>query len=68
MKGIRTDAFDKLIRNKFEGKTMSEQTPVSKTIYNYPPKDVEGFDSLAELGPGYALVLESRHRPSVAAA
>ena len=28
---------------------MSEQTPVSKTIYNYPPKDVEGFDSLAEL-------------------
>ena len=28
---------------------MSKPTPVSKTIYNYPPKDVEGFDSLAEL-------------------
>src|SRR5208283_1924691 len=49
MKGIRTDAFDNLIQNRFEGKTMSEQTPVSKTIYNYPPKDVEGFDALAEL-------------------
>jgi starch phosphorylase len=28
---------------------MSEPTPVSKTIHNYPPKDVEGFDSLAQL-------------------
>ena len=28
---------------------MSEPTPVSKTNYNYLPKDVEGFDSLAEL-------------------
>ena len=28
---------------------MSEQTTVSKTTYNEPPKDVEGFDSLAEL-------------------
>ena len=38
MKGIRTDAFSDLIQNKFEGETMSEPTPVSKTIYNYPPK------------------------------
>jgi starch phosphorylase len=28
---------------------MSEQNPVSRTIYNCPPRDVEGFDSLAEL-------------------
>src|SRR6202789_3851166 len=28
---------------------MSEQTPVSKTTYSYLPKDIEGFDSLAEL-------------------
>jgi starch phosphorylase len=28
---------------------MSEQTPDSKTSYSYLPKDIEGFDSLAEL-------------------
>jgi glycogen phosphorylase len=28
---------------------MSEQNPVSKTTYSYLPKDIEGFDSLAEL-------------------
>ena len=28
---------------------MSEQTPLSKTTYSYLPKDIEGFDSLAEL-------------------
>jgi len=28
---------------------VSEQTPVSKTNYSYLPKDIEGFDSLAEL-------------------
>ena len=28
---------------------MSEQAPVSKTFYSYLPKDIEGFDSLAEL-------------------
>jgi starch phosphorylase len=49
VKGIRTDAFDNLVQNKFERETMSEQTTVSKTTYNEPPKDVEGFDSLAEL-------------------
>ena len=28
---------------------MSKQTPVSTPIYSYLPKDIEGFDSLAEL-------------------
>jgi starch phosphorylase len=28
---------------------MSEQTPVSKITHNYLPKDIKGFDSLAEL-------------------
>ena len=49
MKGILTDAFEDSVQNKFEGETMSKQTPVSHPIYNLLPTEVEGFDSLAEL-------------------
>jgi starch phosphorylase len=38
-----------LVHNTFAGEIMSKQIPVSKTIGNHMSKDVEGFDSLAEL-------------------
>ena len=56
------------VQDKTEGQTMSKQPRVSHPIYNLLPTEIEGFDSLAELGPGYAFVVESCHRPSVAAA
>ena len=47
---------------------MSRPTRVSHPLYNLLPTEIEGFDSLAELALGYALVVGSCHRPTVAAA
>ncbi len=47
---------------------MSDQARVSHPIYNLLPTEIEGFDSLAELALDHALVVESCHRRSVAAA
>jgi hypothetical protein len=38
---------------------MNEKTQMSGSIYSFLPTDIDGFDSLAELALGYALVVES---------
>ena len=47
---------------------MSEQTRASHPKERLLPADVEGFDSLAELALDMRWIVESCHRPSVAAA
>ena len=47
---------------------MSKQTRVSHPIYNLLPTEIEGIRFPGGAGPGYALVVESCHRRSVAAA
>ena len=49
MKGTLTEAFEDSGQKTREKKTMSKQTNVGHSIYNFLPTDVEGFDSLAEL-------------------
>ena len=61
-------AAEHSIRTKIEGETMSEQTPASHAIYSSLPNGHRGIRFPGGTGPGYALVVEPCHRPSVAAA
>ena len=47
---------------------MSQPSRVSYRLCDLLPTDIEGFDSLAELALGYALVVESRYGRFVEAA